>query len=95
MPSIERMTKWSVCRLCGHEWVQRGQSKPRSCAGCKSPLWDREARKRGRKPASKRAKAPIKPAKRAKKPIKTPRRRAAARRLQRSVALPAVADIFA
>lgn len=29
------------CR-CGHEWLPRGNKKPRVCPTCKSPNWDRE-----------------------------------------------------
>jgi predicted Zn-ribbon and HTH transcriptional regulator len=28
------------CR-CGHEWLQRGEEKPRVCPKCKTPNWDR------------------------------------------------------
>jgi hypothetical protein len=28
------------CR-CGHEWLPRGDEKPRVCPNCKSPNWDR------------------------------------------------------
>jgi predicted Zn-ribbon and HTH transcriptional regulator len=28
------------CR-CGHEWLPRGEDKPRVCPRCKSPNWDR------------------------------------------------------
>jgi predicted Zn-ribbon and HTH transcriptional regulator len=28
------------CR-CGHEWLPRGDEKPRVCPKCKSPNWDR------------------------------------------------------
>jgi predicted Zn-ribbon and HTH transcriptional regulator len=28
------------CR-CGHEWLPRGEEKPRVCPKCKSPNWDR------------------------------------------------------
>lgn len=27
------------CR-CGHEWLQRGDDRPRVCPKCKSPRWD-------------------------------------------------------
>lgn len=28
------------CR-CGHEWLPRGEEKPRVCPKCKSANWDR------------------------------------------------------
>jgi predicted Zn-ribbon and HTH transcriptional regulator len=31
------------CR-CGHEWLPRGDEKPRVCPKCKSPNWDRPKR---------------------------------------------------
>jgi predicted Zn-ribbon and HTH transcriptional regulator len=29
------------CR-CGHEWLPRGEEKPRVCPKCKSANWDQE-----------------------------------------------------
>jgi predicted Zn-ribbon and HTH transcriptional regulator len=33
----------SRCR-CGHEWLPRGEEKPRVCPKCKSANWDRPKR---------------------------------------------------
>lgn len=36
--------KWK-CSRCGHEWYSRNPNvKPRRCAKCKAPYWDRPAR---------------------------------------------------
>ena len=33
------------CR-CGHEWLPRGEEKPRVCPKCKSANWDRPKQER-------------------------------------------------
>jgi len=32
------------CKRCGHEWIPR-MASPRVCPKCKSPYWEKEARK--------------------------------------------------
>ena len=39
------------CR-CGHEWLPRGDEKPRVCPKCKSPNWDRPKRFTGARGAN-------------------------------------------
>jgi predicted Zn-ribbon and HTH transcriptional regulator len=28
-----------LCKKCGYQWIQRIESKPKCCPGCKSPKW--------------------------------------------------------
>jgi len=30
------------CKRCDYSWVQKGDNKPKNCAGCKSPYWEKE-----------------------------------------------------
>ena len=29
------------CTRCQYEWIPRGKTKPKFCARCNSPYWDR------------------------------------------------------
>lgn len=33
------------CLRCGHTWIPRTNNKPKVCANCKSPYWDRPRKK--------------------------------------------------
>jgi predicted Zn-ribbon and HTH transcriptional regulator len=35
-----------TCKRCGHEWITRIETKPRTCAKCKSYKWDEAPKKR-------------------------------------------------
>lgn len=34
------------CFRCGHLWEKKSEEKPRRCAGCKSPYWDRPRKRK-------------------------------------------------
>lgn len=36
------VTTWAcTCAKCGHAWQSIGPERPKRCAGCKAPNWDR------------------------------------------------------
>lgn len=36
-----------TCLRCGHEWTPRIETKPMTCAKCRSPYWDIPRKKAG------------------------------------------------
>jgi hypothetical protein len=34
--------KTLTCKRCGHTWYPRSPNKPKNCASCNSPYWDKE-----------------------------------------------------
>lgn len=35
------------CQRCGYKWIPRQPKKPKACAGCNSPYWDKPRRQKG------------------------------------------------
>lgn len=45
-----------TCLRCGHTWIPRQNEKPRTCALCRNPYWDRPRKNRVPAPARQRGK---------------------------------------
>lgn len=45
MTVVIKLPHWE-CLRCGHVWIPRVTHKPAKCASCRSPFWDRPARKK-------------------------------------------------
>jgi ribosomal protein L37E len=36
----------NLCTRCGYKWLSRFQKKPKTCASCNSPYWEKKRLKK-------------------------------------------------